>query len=185
VNSLPAQTFSTINSIVVNTFSYSAITVTFFSLTFSILHPLCAPPANWILDKLGMRIGCTLGAGLVICGVWLRVGIIQGNPGFVIAGTIISAMGNVFILNSPTILANNWFSASEMPGIISIAVLSNMVSIILGSCIPGFVIHESENVAKNIQNFLIGEACVISAGLLPLILFLRDKPPNPPSMTTD
>jgi fucose permease len=85
------------------------IAVTFFGLVFPILHPISTVPANWILDKFGMKVGSTIGSGLVICGVWLRVMIEVKNPTFVLIGSILAAIGNVFILNSPSILGNNWF----------------------------------------------------------------------------
>jgi MFS family permease len=104
------------------------------------LHPICAVPTNWILDKFGMRIGCTIGSALVILGVWLRVFIYVNNSAFVLIGSILTAIGNVFILNSPSILANNWFKPASMPGVISLAVLANMVSITLGNSLPGLII---------------------------------------------
>ena len=72
VNSLPTQTFSSINTLVSENYDYDPILVTLNVLFFPIFHPIFAFPANWILDKLGMKIGCSIGGVLVIAGVWLR-----------------------------------------------------------------------------------------------------------------
>ena len=72
VNSLPVHTFSSINSSVEVAFNYSKETVTANALIFTILHPIGAFPANWILDKYGSQVGCILGSVFVIGGVWLR-----------------------------------------------------------------------------------------------------------------
>ena len=71
-NSIPAQTFSSINSLVEREYKYSAILVTLNVLVFPILHPVLAFPANWMLDKFGMKIGCSIGGLLLIAGVWMR-----------------------------------------------------------------------------------------------------------------
>jgi fucose permease len=72
VNSLPVHTFSSINSSVETAFEYPKELVTANALIFTILHPIGAFPANWILDKYGSRIGCILGSVFVIAGVWIR-----------------------------------------------------------------------------------------------------------------
>jgi len=72
VNSLPVHTFSSINTSVQTAFHYSKEIVTANALIFTILHPIGAFPANWILDKYGSRVGCILGSVFVIAGVWVR-----------------------------------------------------------------------------------------------------------------
>ena len=53
---------------------------------------------------------------------------------------MLAAVGNIFILNSPSILANNWFKPASIPGIISIAVLASMISVAFGSSLPGLMV---------------------------------------------
>lgn len=72
VNSLPAQTFSSINTLVQDAYNYDPVVITLFTLFFPIFHPICAFPANWVLDKFGMKIGCCVGGVLLIIGVWMR-----------------------------------------------------------------------------------------------------------------
>lgn len=78
VNSLPTQTFSSINTIVSNNFKYDPVLVTLNVLFFPIFHPIFAFPANWILDKFGMKLGCIIGGVMLIAGAWLRTLIVEG-----------------------------------------------------------------------------------------------------------
>ena len=38
-----------------------------------IAHPFMATICNWILDKFGIKIGCSIGGLLVIAGAWVRL----------------------------------------------------------------------------------------------------------------
>jgi hypothetical protein len=72
VNSLPTQTFASINKLVSDNYNYDSILVTLNILVFPVLHPIFAVPANWILDKYDMKIGCCIGGILLVTGVWMR-----------------------------------------------------------------------------------------------------------------
>lgn len=74
-----------------------------------IMHPFMATPCNWMLDKFGVRIGCTFGGVLLCLGAWARTFLQVGNPFWPIVGAILAAMGNVFVLSSPTAFALKWF----------------------------------------------------------------------------
>lgn len=108
-NSIPAQTFSSINSYVEEQYHYEKVTVTLNVLVFPILHPILAFPANWALDRFGMKAGCTLGGAFLIGGVWMRTLLQVDNPFWCLSGSILAAIGNIFILNSASIIAANWF----------------------------------------------------------------------------
>jgi FLVCR family feline leukemia virus subgroup C receptor-related protein len=141
VNSLPTQTFSSINSLVTAKFNYNQVLLTLNTLFFPIFHPIFAFPANWILDKYGMKIGCVIGGVLVVAGVWLRTFLQENSILLCLIGSALAAVGNIFILNSSSILANNWFKHSSIPLIITLAVLSNLISITLGGGLPGLLLN--------------------------------------------
>jgi hypothetical protein len=83
--------------------------ITLIVLLGPIMHPFMATPCNWILDRFGVRIGCSFGGLLLVLGVWARTNLIVGNPFWPILGAILAAMGNVFILSSPSAFALKWF----------------------------------------------------------------------------
>ena len=149
-NSLPPQAFSSINSLVEEKFHYRPVIVTLNTLFFPLLHPIMAFPANWILDKYGMKFGCTLGGVILIIGVWLRSLIEYEKPEWCLLGSILAAIGNVFLLNSSSILANNWFDAKSVPKVIPLCVLTHIVAIAIGGSLPGFLVSKSAGV-KEVQ----------------------------------
>ena len=153
VNSLPTSTFSSINTLVEEKFQYHAVIITLNTLMFPVLHPICAVPANWILDKWGMDWGCRIGSVFVIGGVWLRTAMDVGEPTWCLIGSALAAIGGVFILNSPSILANNWFKPQSIPSIIAGTVLANLVSMTAGASAPGLILTK-ESSASEIIDFL-------------------------------
>jgi len=86
--------------------------VTLNALLFTIAHPLFAFPCNYILNKYGMRFSFIGGGVLVIGGVWLRLLLDVENPLFCLLGSALAAIGNIFILNTPSKIAQNWCSSS-------------------------------------------------------------------------
>lgn len=143
VNSLPAQTFSSMNSLVENVFKISPFYVTLNTLIFPIMHPLAAFPSGWILDKLGMKIGCCIGGCAVIIGVWLRTLLMVGDPFYCLLGSLLAAFGNVFVLNSSSLMAVNWFQSEIVPKIIMVCALINFLSAALGGSAAGWFLSES------------------------------------------
>ena len=87
-----------------------------------------------------MKIGCCIGGVLLVAGVWMRTLLEYQNIFWCLFGSILASIGNVFILNSPSILATNWFKPSSIPGIISFAVLANLISMTLGAGLPGLIL---------------------------------------------
>jgi MFS family permease len=99
-------------------------------------------PCNYILDKFGTRIGCTIGGILVIAGSWARIFMKVDDPFWAIVGSVLCALGNIFVLSSPSSFAIKWFSSSETPKIISGTVLASMISNTVGGTLAGFMIPE-------------------------------------------
>lgn len=73
------------------------------------MHPFMATPCNMILDRFGVRVGCTIGGILVILGSWARTFMVVGNPFWAFAGSVLYAAGNAFVLSSPSAFAIKWF----------------------------------------------------------------------------
>lgn len=65
-------------------------------------------PANYILDKKGIKFGFMVGNGIYLVGIVLSC-CINAGFGFVIGGYLIFVMGQPFILNIPAKIATYWF----------------------------------------------------------------------------
>lgn len=102
------------------------------------MHPIAAAPSSWIIDKFGMKIGCIIGGVSVTIGVWLRYFLEVDQPYICLAGSIIAAFGNVFILNSASLVAFNWFPSETMPNVTMVCVLTNFLSAAIGASSGGW-----------------------------------------------
>jgi fucose permease len=181
VNSIPVHTFSTINVAVERIFEISAVEVTLNALLFTIAHPIFAFPCNWLINKHGMRLSFIVGGVFVVGGVWLRLLLEEGNSIFCLMGSGLAAIGNIFILNTPSKLAINWFSSSKVNIVAFTGILFTLLSITLGASLPGFLINDSDSTADDVRELLFYEACIVTVPYIFLIILFKDHPTHPPS----
>lgn len=180
VNSLPVHTFSSINVLIENKFHISSIEVTLNALLFTIAHPLLSVPCNWVINRFGMHISFVAACLLVSGGAWLRLLLEDGQSLYCLLGSFLAAIGNIFILNTPSKVALNWFSKDRAGLVTFSGILASMFSITLGASAPGLLIDE-HTTNEDIKQFLFYEALVITVPLLFLAIFFREKPSQPPS----
>jgi hypothetical protein len=119
-----------------------------------------------------MRVGFLIGAFFVISGVWMRTLMQIDNPLFCLMGSILSAIGSIFVFNSPVKMAVNWFKSSTVPKIIFLAVISNLLSVTIGASVPGLILKE-DSTPDEIIYFLRLEAIVVSVPFIILLIFIR------------
>lgn len=146
VNSVPVHTFSSINVVVENTFDISSIEVTMNALLFTIAHPLLAVPINWIINKKGMHFGFIIAAVLGVSGVWLRLLLDKGQSVYCLLGSALAALGNIFILNTPSKVALNWFRKDRVSIITFTGILASQLSVTIGASVPGFIIDKKTSI---------------------------------------
>jgi len=65
-------------------------------------------PANYIIDKHGLRVSFLIGSGMYALGLLLFALINKGYH-FVLIGSILAALGQPFIINCPAKVATYWF----------------------------------------------------------------------------
>jgi hypothetical protein len=81
-----------------------------------------------------------LGSVFVIAGVWVRTIMSRGHPEWCLVGSFLAAFGNLFVLNSAIKVSVNWFTPTNIPGIIFLTVLANQISMTLGAALPGLIL---------------------------------------------
>ena len=180
LSTLPVNTFSSLNSVVGKLFDLSIVEVSLNTLLFPIAHTLFAVPCNLLINKKGIRISYYVSAGLVVLGVWLRTFLTEGNPYICLLGSMISAIGGIFIFNTPSRIALNWFRAESISYVTFFGVLANLVSNALGLTIPGLVIN-ANSTQEEVIEFLRLEAIIITIPFILMVIFIREKPKNAPS----
>jgi hypothetical protein len=105
--------------------------------------------ANYILVKYGIKIGvffilikCTINSIVVIIGLLIRC-LININFIFAILGNVVIAIGNIFILNSPSQLAANWFKPEKRLLITSLGLFSTSISGGIGAFVSSMLIPKN------------------------------------------
>jgi MFS family permease len=180
VNSLPVHTFSSINVLIEGKFRISDTEVTLNALLFTIAHPLFAFPCNYLISQHGMRLSFILGAAFLVLGVWLRLLLEEEQSLYCLLGSALAAVGNIFILNTPSKVALNWFR-KERAGIVTFTgILLSLLSITIGAAVPGFIIDEDTSV-EGVKSFLFYEAVIVTVPMVALAVLFREKPSEPPS----
>lgn len=101
----------------------------------------------------------------MVAGVWLRLLLEVGNP-FCLLGSALAAVGNIFILNTPSKVALNWFSTDRVPICHLHGHLATLISLTIGASIPGFLIDE-DSLPQEIKDFLFIEAIVVTVPYIP------------------
>lgn len=179
-NSLPVNAFSSLNSTIEKTFHLSIVEVSLNTLLFPIAHTVFSFPCNFIINKKGIKFSYFISAFLVVGGMWLRTFLTDGQPYICLLGTLLTSVGGIFILNTPSRMALNWFPSEQVPVITFVAMLANLISMAIGITIPGIFITPTSS-AEDIINFLRLEAAMVTVPFIFLLILYREKPPLPPS----
>lgn len=103
---------------------------------------------------------------------------------WVLAGNILVAFGNVFILNSPSQFSANWFRPENRLIVTSLAVFSMSVSGGAGALFSPFVVKSGlsqEEGLESVFRLMVLQGGPITFIMLFNLIFLRGKPKEPPA----
>nr|CAD7266186.1 unnamed protein product [Timema shepardi] len=144
-------------------------------------------PACYALDKMGLRWCVEVGAILTAAGAWLKVvGVPSSSYWLAMLGQTIVGSGEVFVLGMPPKLASLWFGPDQISTACSIIVLGSKLGAALGFFLPPVLVRDHLNRAdigpdlKVLQQIIAGSSTLV---LVLIIIFLKDKPPLPPSLS--
>jgi len=122
-----------------------------------------------------MRVSFFIGAILLVVGVWLRTMLSEGNSLVCLFGSLLAGVGGMFIYNTPSKLAFNWFKSEAVATVTFVCVLTNLFSNTIGLILPGLFIT-SQSSQDDILFFLRMEAIIVTIPFLFLLIFFREKP---------
>ena len=158
--------------------------VDILSLIFMALYLFTSYPCSWIIDKKSMKWGLNISAILLIIGSILKI-FINTSIAFAYIGQIFTALFQPAILNSPAKIAATWFSEKWRVLVTSICCLSNTIGVMFGYIVHTFVMEEDTVNPKAFKDdfvsYLIVEAVITIIFCVIFIVFMREKPKNPPS----
>ena len=160
------------------------------ALLFALMYPLFTFPAAYVIDTYGIRVGIAVGCGLCLLGTSLRM-LVNSSFAWVIVGQVIAGVGRPFILNCQAKIGANWFQAEKRAGITQLLTLVLNVSLIIGLFIPGLVFgkyelnpvtdEKLEAGRQNTFDLMMIEFILAIVCLAPNMIFMRSRPPTPPS----
>lgn len=139
--------------------------------------------SNYIIDRMGLRIGFSIGCLLTIAGLWTRT-FAADSFYYIFAGQAIGALGAPFILNTPQKISAVWYSAEGRALSTTLLSIASPIGVGIGFFMAHlFVADNAEGVngKSQVVNLLRFTAIVGSSLLAPSFLLMREKPPTAPS----
>ena len=165
-------------------YNLTDLEVDILSLVFMALYLFTSYPCSYIIDKKSIRWGLNISAILLIIGALLKI-FINTSIAFAYIGQIITALFQPAILNSPAKLSATWFNEKYRVLITSILCSSNTIGVMFGYIVHTFVIDEDTEDSKifkdDFKSYLQLEFIISIVCCVIFIIFMREKPKNPPS----
>ena len=93
-------------------------------------------PANYIVDKYGIRTAMIIASIFCITGCWVRCLINTGGFRFAILGQLLIGIVNPMITNSLNKVSANWFYPEDRVGVTVFLSFSGTISCLLGILMP-------------------------------------------------
>jgi len=177
---------SAITPIISEIYGVGGITTSMLVLPFIILFIPCIFPANYLIDHHGISIPVYWASATLLVGAWIRL-LVNTNFNFVIVGQVIMALGQPFMLSAPAKLAALWFGDNERAIATTLGSLAAPIGAVTGFLLPLPLISDSdaEKPAPHGENvffrYLLIQNIIITVLGLPIIFFVRNQPPSPPS----
>jgi MFS family permease len=144
------------------------------AMSFMIAFIPLSIPASWVIDTYGFRLA--VGIGVVLMGIGgLARGLAGSNYPIVLAGTIIVAIAQPFLLNAWTKVPANWFAVEERATAVGLVTLANLIGTAIGMALTPVL---NEDLSIPTIQLIYGSVAAFSAVLF--ILLAREKPATPP-----
>ncbi|XP_059176363.1 heme transporter FLVCR2-like [Physella acuta] len=159
--------------------------IDWLSIVYMLIYIILIIPATWFLDKKGLRLSCIFGSFLNALGAWLKCASVSPDRFWlVMTAQTICAISQLWVLGIPARFAAVWFGPNEVSTATSLGVFGNQIGIAVGFLIPPMLVHTSKDRDTMETDFYIMfyiNAAFASFVFVLILLFLRDKPPLPPS----
>lgn len=184
-NGLSMVGFSAISTIIGDIYGVSGLVTQMLVLPYILLFIPCVFPANYLIDNYGIRIPVFIASITLLIGSWLRL-LVNVDFYFVIAGQVIIAIGQPFMLSAPAKLAAVWFGDNERAIATTLGSLAAPIGAVCGFLLPLPLIGEKdgtpdENGRSTFWTYVLVQNIIITVLGLPIIFLIKNEPPTPPS----
>ena len=179
--------FGSIASIIKEYYRVSFNAVNWLAMIFSVFYFL-VPLSSYILNRYGLKITIISAAVLNAIGSYFRIaGRHRNGFTYVLIGNGFASLAQCFILFVPSTLAATWFSETERAKATSIGIQANICGVAVGFLMGGILVPSTKDydgkVKERIHLTLLSQAILCSILVIVSVMFLKDAPLNPPSMS--
>lgn len=180
---------SAITPIITGVYGVSSLTTTMLILPFVILFIPLIFPANYLINNYGISIPVYIASVTLIIGAWIRM-FVNSHFSFLIAGQVVMAMGQPFVLSTPAKLAGVWFGDKERAIATTLGSLAAPIGAVIGYLLPLPIISDKDidpksHGQKQFLKYILIQNIVITCLGIPIIFFIRNNPPTPPSASAE
>lgn len=191
INAVIWLTFAPIATQSTVRFNVSSSAINWLSGVFMLAYVPMGFMATWALDAGSLRLGCGIGAILNAVGAIARMGssfysLEQGHAafGWVMAGQVLCACAQPFVLGATTKLACAWFNDDQRALANTIGSIANPLGIAVSSIVSPILVplNSSRNQLKtriDLLMYIYGGLAVFSSAL---VFWLRSNPPTSASI---
>ena len=170
--------------------NYEVVTISLVYMGFFIVFNF---PSNYVIDKYGIRVGVVAGILFTLVGQYLKCLInLEGGFSILIFGQMIAAVGQPFLANAPTKVAQQWYSEEGRVIATTIGAAANPLGVACGFVLPALFVGDKDTLPENkvharediFYSLLLQAGLTTVVAILVLISF-REKPPTPPSASCE
>jgi MFS family permease len=162
---------------------FSFFNIDFLANSYMIFYLIMCIPASYLISTFGLVRGIGTGAVLMIIGAAIK-GFSGDSFTMVLAGQIILAIAQPFVINAPTALAAKWFPVKERAIATGLATLAQYIGILIAMVVTPMLIVSSSsdpNYGNGIGSMVRIYGIITIAAAVISLLMLREKPASPPS----
>jgi MFS family permease len=164
----------------------SFFNIDFLAMVYMVVFVVMSFPASYVIDTYGIRVGISVGAVLVgLCG--LCKGLFADDFAAVVAAQVGLAVAQPFILNAVTAVSVRWFPLRERGMAAGLSALAQYVGIVIAMIATPFMVGSDPAEAgygTGFEQMLSTYGWLTFGVALVTLLFLRERPPTPPSVDT-
>jgi MFS family permease len=169
--------FASISGVAQDFYQTSAIKIDFLAMIYMIVFIVMSIPASFIIDTWGLKTGMMIGALLTGTFGALKAWGAENLLIVTIAQTGL-AVAQPFILNAVTKVGAKWFPVNERATVAGLGSLAQYIGIVIALAVTPLLISTS---IDGIEKMLRIYGLISVAGSVLLLIFIREKPPTPPS----
>lgn len=173
-------TFASISKVAQEFYQTTALRIDFLSMIYMLVFILMSIPASYIIDTWGLKIGLMIGA--LLTGIFgaLKAWGAESLLIVTIAQTGL-AIAQPFILNAVTKVGALWFPVNERATVAGLGSLAQYIGIIVALAVTPLLIPQLQDGTYQLAKMLWIYGIISIAGAVLVLLFIREKPPTPPT----